>query len=255
VSALLAQTFLGFPLSVFLTVAAVAAVASIIGGIAGYGTGMLLPLALVPAIGAEATVPVIGVTAIFTNLGRVAAFRHDIDWPLTWRVALPALPAVVLGASFNAWLSGRGVLVLLGLTLLVMIPLRRWIAGSGWRVQPWAIPLIGIVFGLLTGGTTGSGVILIAMLGGLGLGGAAVIATDAVISVITGTVKSLTFGTLGALTPELLVFAVIVGLVTLPSGFAARAILRVLPMKVHAALLDGVIVIGGLSFLWRGMVS
>jgi uncharacterized protein len=234
VSALLAQTFLGFPLSVFLTVAAVAAVASIIGGIAGYGTGMLLPLALVPAIGAEATVPVIGVTAIFTNLGRVAAFRHDIDWPLTWRVALPALPAVVLGASFNAWLSGRGVLVLLGLTLLVMIPLRRWIAGSGWRVQPWAIPLIGIVFGLLTGGTTGSGVILIA---------------------ITGTVKSLTFGTLGALTPELLVFAVIVGLVTLPSGFAARAILRVLPMKVHAALLDGVIVIGGLSFLWRGMVS
>ncbi|MGL4242766.1 MAG: TSUP family transporter, partial [Beijerinckiaceae bacterium] len=124
-SDLLALTFLGLPLSTYLIVAVAAALASIIGGVTGYGSGLLLPLVMVPTIGAEATVPVLGVTAIFTNLGRVAAFRPDIDWSKVWRIALPAAPAVVLGAAFNTWLSGRGVLILLGLTLLAMIPLKR----------------------------------------------------------------------------------------------------------------------------------
>jgi uncharacterized protein len=251
VTALLAETFLGLPLSTYLIVALVAALASIIGGVTGYGSGLLLPLVMVPAIGAEATVPVLGATAIFTNLGRVMAFRPDVDWSKVWRIALPAAPAVVLGAAFNTWLSGRGVLILLGLTLLAMIPLRRVMAGV--VIPSRLIPLAGFVFGLLVGGTSGAGVILIAMLGGLGLAGAALVATDAAVSVVTGTVKTITFGTLGALTPGLFAFAAIIGLATLPGGYAARALVRRLPVRVHAALMDAIIVIGGLTFLWRGI--
>jgi uncharacterized protein len=229
----------------------VAAVVSVIAGVAGYGTGLLLPLALVPAIGAEATVPVLGVTALFTNGGRILAFRHDIDWSKVRRLALPALPGVVIGAAFNAWLSGKGVLVVLGLTLLVMVPLRRWIGKQGALLPDWAVTPAGFLFGLLSGGTAGAGVILIAILGTFGLAGPALIATDAAISVVTGTLKTVTFGSLGVLMPPLVVFAVVIGLATMPGGFAARAILRVLPMKVHAALLDGVILLGGAALLWR----
>jgi uncharacterized membrane protein YfcA len=254
-SALLAQTILGIPLSTYLLVGAVAAAVSVLAGVAGYGTGLLLPLALVPAIGAEATVPVLGVTALFTNGGRILAFRHDIDWSKVRRLALPALPGVVIGAAFNAWLSGRGVLIVLGLTLLLIVPLRLWIARRGLTLPEWAILPAGFLFGLLSGGTAGAGVILIAILGALGIIGPALIATDAAISVMTGTLKTLTFGTLGALTPSLVVFAIVIGLATVPGGFAARAILRVLPMKVHAALLDGVILLGGATLLWRAFVS
>jgi uncharacterized protein len=229
----------------------VAAVVSVIAGVAGYGTGLLLPLALVPAIGAEATVPVLGVTALLTNGGRILAFRHDIDWSKVRRLALPALPGVVIGAAFNAWLSGKGVLVVLGLTLLVMVPLRRWIGKQGALLPDWAVTPAGFLFGLLSGGTAGAGVILIAILGTFGLAGPALIATDAAISVVTGTLKTVTFGSLGVLMPPLVVFAVVIGLATMPGGFAARAILRVLPMKVHAALLDGVILLGGAALLWR----
>jgi uncharacterized protein len=229
----------------------VAAVVSVIAGVAGYGTGLLLPLALVPAIGAEATVPVLGVTALFTNGGRILAFRHDIDWSKVRRLALPALPGVVIGAAFNAWLSGKGVLVVLGLTLLVMVPLRRWIGKQGALLPDWAVTPAGFLFGLLSGGTAGAGVILIAILGTFGLAGPALIATDAAICVVTGTLKTVTFGSLGVLMPPLVVFAVVIGLATMPGGFAARAILRVLPMKVHAALLDGVILLGGAALLWR----
>lgn len=252
---ILATTFFGVPLSSTLIVALAAAGASIIGGVAGYGGGLLLPLVLVPVIGPEATVPVLGVTAIFTNLGRVAAFRKDIDWPLVWRIALPAAPGVVLGATFNAWLSGPGVLILLGLTMLAMLPARRWLEEHGLSIPPRILPFAGFALGVLVGGTTGSGVIFIGMLSGLGLAGAALVATDAAGSVITGAVKSLTFGTLGALTPDLVVFAVIIGCVTFPAGFVARALLRIMPLKIHARIMDTVIVIGGLGLLWRGLIG
>ncbi len=252
---LIAQTLLGIPISTYLLVAVVAAAVSVIGGVAGYGTGLLLPLALVPAIGPEATVPVLGVTALFTNLGRILAFRQEIDWGRTWRLALPALPGVVVGASFNAWLSGPGVLVVLGLTMLLLIPLRRLLARRGMALPAWGVMPAGFVFGLLSGGTAGAGVVLIALLGTFGLVGPALIATDAAISVLTGAVKTLAFGALGALTPSLVVFAVVIGLVTMPGGFAARAILKALPVRVHAALLDGIIVVGAVAFLWRGLLS
>jgi uncharacterized membrane protein YfcA len=51
-------------------VAVVALFASIIGGLAGYGTGALMPLVLVPLVGAEPVVPIIAISAIFTNLSR-----------------------------------------------------------------------------------------------------------------------------------------------------------------------------------------
>jgi uncharacterized protein len=252
-TALLAETFLGIPLSTYLMVGAVAAVVSVIGGVAGYGSGLLLPLALVPAIGAEATVPVLGVAAILTNAGRILAFRDEVQWPKVWRVALPAMPAVVIGAGFNAWLSGRGVLILLGLTLLSMVPLRRWIKSSGLVVPDSAIIPISFAVGLLLGGTTGGGVLLIALLGNLGLAGAALIATEAAASVLVGFVKSATFGVFGALTFELLIFALVIGLATMPGAFVARAILDTLPLRVHAALMDGVVILGGLALLWRGL--
>ena len=42
-------------------VAAVALFASVVGGLAGYGTGALMPLVLVPLIGAEPVVPIIAI--------------------------------------------------------------------------------------------------------------------------------------------------------------------------------------------------
>jgi hypothetical protein len=57
-------------------IAAMAALASIIGGVAGYGTGALMPLVLVPIVGAEPVVPIIAISALFTNTSRAFAFRH-----------------------------------------------------------------------------------------------------------------------------------------------------------------------------------
>ncbi|MDU6673304.1 MAG: sulfite exporter TauE/SafE family protein, partial [Bradyrhizobium sp.] len=62
-----------------LLVASVALFASIIGGLAGYGTGALMPLVLVPMVGAEPVVPIIAISAILTNLSRVVAYISHAD--------------------------------------------------------------------------------------------------------------------------------------------------------------------------------
>jgi hypothetical protein len=41
--------------------------ASLVGGVSGYGTGALMPLVLVPLVGPEPIVPIIAISAMFSN--------------------------------------------------------------------------------------------------------------------------------------------------------------------------------------------
>ena len=92
-----------------LLVAAVALFASVIGGLAGYGTGALMPLVLVPLIGAEPVVPIIAISSIFTNLSRFVAYVRYADR----RKALIVIAAAVLTTALghvltlaeDAWLA------------------------------------------------------------------------------------------------------------------------------------------------------
>jgi hypothetical protein len=60
-------------------VAAMALLASVVGGVSGYGTGALMPLVLVPIVGAEPVVPIIAISSLLTNTSRAAAFFALID--------------------------------------------------------------------------------------------------------------------------------------------------------------------------------
>src|SRR2546428_12555018 len=91
-----------------------ALVASIVGGIAGYGTGALMPLVLVPIVGAEPVVPIIAMSALFTNSSRMAAFHRLIDPRRALIVLATALPPCLLGAWGFTILTGKGALIGIG---------------------------------------------------------------------------------------------------------------------------------------------
>ena len=82
-----------------LLVAGVALFASIIGGLAGYGTGALMPLVLVPLIGAGPVVPIIAISAIFANVSRVTAYVRYVDR----RRALIVIAAAALTTALGAY--------------------------------------------------------------------------------------------------------------------------------------------------------
>src|SRR6187399_3069279 len=79
-------------------VAGVALFASIVGGVAGYGTGALMPLVLVPLIGAEPVVPLIAISALFTNSSRAVAFFRFIDWRRAGIILAGSALTCVVGA-------------------------------------------------------------------------------------------------------------------------------------------------------------
>ncbi|HVG50797.1 MAG TPA: sulfite exporter TauE/SafE family protein, partial [Xanthobacteraceae bacterium] len=103
--------------------------------------------------------------------------------------------------------------------------------------------------------TTGSGVILLSLLMAAGLQGRAVIATDAVVSIVTGVAKIAVFGLAGDMTPKVIAVAVLIGAVAFPGAFIAKRIVERMPIKVHTAILDAVVILGGTVMLWGAVRS
>jgi uncharacterized membrane protein YfcA len=227
-------------------VGAVALLANFIGGIAGYGSGALLPLVLVPLIGAAPVVPIIAISALFSNTSRVAAYRVHADWRRGAIAIVAAIPTCILGAWGYTRLTGAGAAIVIGGMLILSVPLRRLLKHHGVRVNDGGLAAGSFGYGVLVGGTAGSGVVMLSLLMAAGLEGAAVIATDAVVSIVIGVVKISVFGLAGAVTAQVLAFALLIGLLAIPGPFLARAFLARIPVHFHAAILDAVVLAGGL---------
>ena len=210
-------------------VAAVALFASIVGGVSGYGTGALMPLVLVPLVGAEPVVPIIGVSTLFTNASRLIA----------------AVPTCALGAFGYTHLTGRGAALVIGGMLIASVPLRRMLKRHQVTIGDRGLLAGAAGYGVVVGGTAGSGVILLSLLMAAGVAGAGVIATDAAISIVIGIVKVAVFGAADVLTAQVVAFGLLIGIVALPGAFLARAFVARLPLRVHTAILDAVVLAGG----------
>jgi uncharacterized membrane protein YfcA len=192
-------------------VAGVALVASLIGGVAGYGTGALVPLVLVPMIGPGPVVPILALSALLTNTSRTIAYRAFVDWKRSLIVLLGAAPPCAISAYGYTLLTGKGAQLVIG--------------------------------------TIGAGVILLSLLMAAGVQGMAVIATDAVISIAIGVVRIAVFGTAGAVDARVIAFALLIGVIAFPGAFLAKAIAERMPLHVHTAILDAVVLVGGLAMI------
>lgn len=236
-----------------LMVAIAAFGASLVGGVTGYGTGLLLPPVLVPLIGAEAVVPVIALASLLTNAGRVAAFWEHLDRQMALRITLIALPTTVLGALGYTLLSGKAAMILIGVVLLILIPLRRTARRMQLTLGPRGVGVAALVYGVVVGGTAGSGVMLLTILLSTGLTGTAVIATDAAISIILGIAKTGTFFTAGAFNLQLVMIALMIGAAAFPGAFVAKKLALALKGETHIIILDAAVALGGIFLLIGGL--
>jgi len=100
-------------------------------------------------------------------------------------------------------------------------------------------------WGPLAGGTVGAGIILLSLLMAAGLEGAAVVATDAVVSIGIGLVKFGTFGLAGVVTAQVIAIALLIGAMAFPGAFLAKRLVDRLPLHIHTAVLDAVVIGGG----------
>jgi uncharacterized membrane protein YfcA len=76
-----------------------------------------------------------------------------------------------------------------------------------------------------------------------------VIATDAVISVVTSIIKISVFGLAGVVTAQVLAFALLIGAIALPGAFLAKTFVERMPVHIHTAILDVVVIAGGVMMI------
>lgn len=221
----------------------------IIGGVAGYGSGLLLPLVLVPVLGPESVVPVISVVTMFSNSTRAAVFWSHLDKAKTWLVAAVAFPSTILGAWAFTLLTSKEALILIGSMLITLVPLRRWLKSLKRRLGTPGLATASVGYGFVSGGTTGAGVILLSMLMWAGLEAKAVIATDAAISVLLGFAKVGAFQTFGALPASSWLMALVIGIASAPGASIAKRLAGKLTLDQHTGILDAVVILGGLGLI------
>jgi uncharacterized membrane protein YfcA len=235
-------------------VAGVALVAAVIGGVAGYGTGALMPLVLVPMLGPEPVVPIIAISGLLTNTGRIFAFLRYVDWRRCLFTTVAATPPALVTAYGFTLLTGRAIQMLIGIMLILTVPLRYAMRRRAQVLSDRGLALGAVGYGCAVGGTVGAGVILLSLLLAAGLQGAAVVATDAVISIAIGVARLSIFGMSGVLLPQVVAFGLLIGVVGFAGAFLAKAFVERLPVHVHTAILDAVVLIGG-SVMVYGAVT
>jgi uncharacterized membrane protein YfcA len=232
-------------------VGAIAFAASILGGLAGYGTGLVLPVFLAPVVGVANVIPVMAVGMAINNGSRVVAFGRDISWRHARWVLWFGLPACWAGAYGYTLLDARTVALAIGSFLVVSVPLRRALKRARIGLGRRGVMAAGGAFGFINGGMTGAGLLLIALLMAAGVEGAALIATDAIVSVIMGLFKIAIFGGLERLDAQLALAGLLIGACTAPGAFVARWLLARIPARVHTAFMEALVLAGGAGFLWR----
>jgi uncharacterized membrane protein YfcA len=250
----LSSGFAAISLVQLVLIAGMALIASVVGGVAGYGTGALLPLVLVPIVGPEPVVPILSLSALFTNSSRMAAFRRLVDWRRALIVLAAAAPTCALGAWGYSKLSGKGALIVIGGMLITTVPLRRLMKRRGLALTDRWLAAASFAWGPLAGGTVGAGILLLSLLMSAGLEGAAVVATDAAVSIGIGLVKFATFGLSGAVTAQVVAVALLIGCVAFPGAFFAKALVERLPLHLHTALLDAIVLGGGAVMIVNAFV-
>ena len=236
------------------TLAAVAAlgiIAAVVGGMGGFGTGIILTAALVPVIGVKALVPVLAVAGIIINGGRFWFYRASLDRRALGIVLSASLPFLVLGTWIYSVLDARALGTVLGCAVIGSIPLRRLLKRKEITLGAAGLATGAGVFGLASGIATGTGVILVSLLLGAGLAGPAVLATDALVSIALDFCKALLFQRFDLLDTEAFFTGVVIGVATIPGSALAAWLVHRLGARLHVLFMEALILAGGSFMLWH----
>jgi uncharacterized protein len=233
-----------------LLVLAVGLFAGTLSGIVGTGASMFLIPILVAQYGPQQTIPIMAIAAAMSNAAKILAWWREVDWKATVAYSVTAVPAAALGARTLLVLPAQVVDASLGAFFILMIPGRRWLAARNVKLSLWHLALIGAAIGFLTGIVASTGPLSVAAIAAYGLVKGAFIATEAATSIGMYFSKVVTFRFSGVLPLEAILNGLIIGTSLMIGPFIARRSVGDMKPEFFRLLIDGVMLIAGISLLW-----
>jgi uncharacterized membrane protein YfcA len=228
--------------------------AAIVSGVGGFGTGVILAAVLAPLIGIKAVIPVLAVAGVVINAGRFWFYRASLERRTLALVVAVSLPFLVLGTWIYSILDVRVLGTVLGLVVIASIPLRRFLASRKIVLDRKGLAIGSGVFGLATGIATGTGVIMVTLLLGTGMSGTAVLATDALISIVLDLCKAALFHRFALLDSQSVSTGIVIGAATIPGSAVAAWLVTRMHAHLHVLFMEALVLVGGISLVvnsWR----
>src|SRR5262245_53118652 len=234
-------------------VLAVGFVAGTVSGIVGTGATVILLPILVYVFGPREAVPIMAIVALMSNFAKITSWWKEIDWRACGAYALGGIPTAAIGARTLLVLPERLIDIALGVFFLIMVPGRRWLANRKVSFSFWHLAIAGAVIGFLTGIVVSTGPLSVPAFAAYGLVKGAFIATEAAGSLALYISKALTFRQFGALPMDIVVKGLVSGSSVMAGTYFARLVFGRLDVTNFQRLLDGVMIVSGLSLLWAAI--
>jgi uncharacterized membrane protein YfcA len=239
----------------FLFVLIIGLAAGTISGIVGTGSSIMLMPVLVYEYGPKQAVPIMAIAAVMANLSRILAWWREVDWRACAAYSITGIPAAALGARTLLELPSHAVDITIGGFLIVMVPVRHWLARHALKANLWHLSIGGAVIGFLTGIVVSTGPLSVPLFLFYGLSKGAFLATEAASSLGLYVSKSVTFQRFGALTPDVLLKGVVAGASLMAGAFIAKRYVLKLQPEMFRLVMDGIMILAGLSMLWNAFQS
>lgn len=222
---------------------------STLGGVAGFGAGIVLLPLVVQVLGVRAAAPVLTVTMFLGNLARLWWSRGELDLRVATRFLLGAVPATAAGATLYAAATGDWVRWVVGGFLLAAGPLRRLLLAGGQPVRLSHFPLVGAAIGALSAVVVTVGPVLTPFFLAYGLRRGAFIATEAACALGMHLTRSVVFARYALLTWETAAVGTVLGAAMFVGAWLGRQLLERMSERVFVAVVEGLLVVMGLQLL------
>ena len=224
-------------------------VAGTISGVIGTGSTILLLPLLVYKFGPQHAVPMMGIAAVMANIGKVAAWRHEVDWRAMCAYSLPGIIAAAVGARTLLVIPPHLADVVLGIFFVCLVPIRHWLVAHSVSLTLKHLAIIGAVIGFLTGVVVSTGPLSVAAFTMFGLAKGSFIATEAASSLAIFISKVATFGVLGVIDGRMLIEGIAIGASLMVGSFIGKSIVLRMKPETFRLLLDSILIVSGVGMM------
>jgi uncharacterized protein len=230
-----------------LVVAALAG--SIVGGVAGFGGGLILLPVVAWVVGVRAAAPILTVTMLFGNLSRIWWSRHDVDVRVVKRYLAGAVPATFIGVMLYAGTPSTWLGRIIGLFMIAAIPLRRAMLASRMEVRLRHFALLGGLTGALSALVVTTGPFITPFFLAYGLRRGAFVGTEAVCALGMHLSRSVAFARYALLGWETVALGCLLGGTMFAGAWIGRRLLDRISDRVFLILIEILLLVSGLQFV------
>jgi len=226
-----------------------ALVGSVVGGVAGFGTGIIMLPLVAWVLGLRVAVPVLTVTMAIGNLARIWWSRGEIDRGVVARFAIGAVPATALGTALYVGAPSEWLGRFVGLFLIASVPLRRILAMDFFRMRLAYFPALGAVVGLVSGLVVTTGPLNTPFFLAYGLRRGAYVGTEALCAMVMHLARGAALARYALLTWETFAVGALLGATMFAGSWLGRRALERMSDRVFLAIIEVLLVVLGLHSL------